>query len=120
MPCRRRIAHTLSKGRVELSSWPAPPGSADGPRSGSLLPDEGPERPCPLESPVVQAFGADRSISVAQFSMPAQQSLRLDKEASPASNRTAAGSIQRALPDPRVAGPDASPVGAGRQSRDGA
>jgi hypothetical protein len=56
---------TRSKERAERPSWPAPRGFGGIPRSGSLLPDEGPDKRCTLESPAVQAAGAGRSTSVA-------------------------------------------------------
>jgi hypothetical protein len=87
MPCRRRIDHKL-EGAIRTPIVASSAGFGGIPRSGSLLPDEGPERPCPLESPVVQAAGASRSTSVApDLDASAAGSPGLDEEATPARSR---------------------------------
>src|SRR5271156_4312428 len=111
---------TRSTGRAGLQSWPARPGSADSPRSGSLLPDEEPARPFPLESSVVQAVGASRSTSVAPALDASATGSPVGRRNVPGEQPTKAGSIQRILLDLLVAGPDAPPDGARRPPRGGA
>ena len=108
---------TRSTGLAEGPSWPAPRGSGGIPRSGSLVPHEGPEKPCPLESPVVQVVDASRSISVAPALDASAAGSRVGRRSASGEQSTAVGSIQREPLDPAVAGPGGPPVDAKRRPR---
>jgi len=119
-PKRKLLVHGLDGFSAPTPSWPAPHGSGGIPRSGSLLPDEGPEQPCPLESPLVQAAGASRSTFVAPVLVAIAAGSPAGRRSVPGEQPTAVGLIQRALPDPLVAEPGGPLGGARRQPRDGA
>ena len=89
------------------------------PRSGSLLPDEGPKRPCPLESRVVQAAGASGSISVSPVLDAIAAGSQAGRRSVLGEQPTEVDSIQRELLDLPAGVSDAPPVGAARRPRGG-
>ena len=89
------------------------------PRSDSHSPGAGPTRPCQQEDPVVQAGGERKSTSVAADPDANAAASRAGQRTVLGEHATEAGSMQRVLLDPLVAGLDAPPVGAGRRPRGG-
>jgi hypothetical protein len=87
---------TRSRVRAGRPWWPAPPGSADSPRSDSHGPDEGPTRPCQQEWLVVQTIGGRRSTSVAPDPDAIAARSLAGQRTALVELPTIAGSIQRA------------------------